>query len=114
MVEGNQWAPATIKDPALSNYAGVTTFKAHYGPGPLIAVEKAGAFTTVHATVLVQIENPNKQPFAPETVPHIGPAILSHKPNVPGAGNVVYTTFHNDEQADAIMLKILHYLVFLL
>ncbi len=46
--------------------------------------------------------------------PFAGPVVLSHQPAVPGAGRVVYTTFHNDEQADKLMVKILNYLVFLL
>jgi hypothetical protein len=42
-----------------------------------------------------------------------GPLVVSFQPSST-SGRVVYTTFHNDEQADAIMLKILYYLVFLL
>lgn len=114
-VEGNTQVPATIKDPILAGYVGTTVFTANYGPGPLIAVQGPGSGTTTHVTGVAQIKNLNKKGiFDPETVPHSGPLVLSHQPATPGAGRVVFTTFHNDEQADAVMLKILHYLVFLL
>ncbi len=113
-VEGNQTAPATIIDPALAAYVGVSVFKSHYGPGPLVAVSGAGPGTTVHVNTVVQIKNLNKKGILdPDTVPYSGPAVLSSQP-APGAGRLLYTTFHNDEQADAVMLKLLHYLVFLL
>jgi hypothetical protein len=51
-------------------------------------------------------------PFAEPTL-HVGPLVMSRKP-APGAGTLVDTTFHNDEQADALMLQILYYRVFLL
>jgi hypothetical protein len=114
-VEGNTQLPATIKDAKLAAYVGQSVFTAKYGPGPLIAVQAEGPGTTVHVTGVTQVKNQNKKgPFDPDTVPHAGPLVLSHAPGVKGAGRVVYTTFHNDEQADAVMLKILHYLVFLL
>ena len=115
VVVGNQTVPATIKDAALAQIVGTATFSAKFGPGPLIAVDQAGQGTTVHVTGLTQIENKNKKgPFDPDHIPFAGPVVLSHQPAVTGAGRVVYTTFHNDEQADALMLKILNYLVFLL
>lgn len=115
VVVGNQSVPATIKDAALAQLVGTTTFTAKFGPGPLIAVTAPGDGTTVHVTGLTQIENKNKKGiFDPDTVPYAGPVVLSHQPPVAGAGRVVYTTFHNDEQADKLMVKILNYLVFLL
>ena len=114
-VQGNTNVPATIKDAQLATYVGTTVFTAKYGPGPLVAVQQAGTGTTVHVSGVTQVKNMNKKGmFDPETVPHTGPLVLSHQPASKGAGRVVYTTFHNDEQADAVMLKILHYLVFLL
>jgi hypothetical protein len=51
----------------------------------------------------------------PQFLNFAGPAVVAYQPpNSPQAGRVVYTTFHNDEQADALMQKILNYLVFLL
>ena len=115
VVVGNQSVPATIKDAAMAQLVGVTTFTAKFGPGPLIAVAAAGEGTTVHVTGVTQIENKNKKSlFDPDTLPYVGPVVLSHQPAVAGAGRVVYTTFHNDEQADKLMVKILNYLVFLL
>ncbi|NUN14860.1 MAG: carboxypeptidase regulatory-like domain-containing protein [Myxococcales bacterium] len=102
--------PATIVDPTLKQYVGVDSFVAKYGPGPLIAIEAPGPGAGVHVTGMVQFEgigafSPNKK--------LIQPVVVSHVP-APGAGRVVYTTFHNDEQADAVMLKLLFYMVFLL
>lgn len=115
VVVGNQSVPATIKDAALAQLVGVSTFTAKYGPGPLIAVQAAGQGTTVHVTAVTKIENKNKTgPFDPAELPFAGPVVLSHQPAVPGAGRVVYTTFHNEEQPDALMTKVLNYLVFLL
>lgn len=117
VVEGNQKAPATIVDPALAAFVGATSFQSSYGPGPLIAIQDPGPGTTVHVTTKVKIPNPayNSNPFLPKFLDFTGPAVVSHKPpNLPNAGRVVYTTFHNDEQADALMQNILNYLVFLL
>ncbi len=115
VVVGNQSVPATIKDNALATLVGTTTFTAKYGPGPLIAIQAPGDGTTVHVTGLTKIENKAKKgPFDPDTVPHVGPVVVSHQPPVLGAGRVIYTTFHNDEQADQLMTKVLNYLVFLL
>ena len=119
VVAGNQSAPATIKDAVLANYVGTSTFTSKYGPGPLIAIQGPGAGTTVHVTTLVKIENPAYSaggfPPPPEFINFAGPAVVSFQPpGQPKAGRVVYTTFHNDEQADALMQKILNYLVFLL
>ncbi len=112
-VEGNQEAAATIEDEALAAYVGQSTFTAWYGPGPLIAVDEAGEGTTVHVKGVVQVENPSTDIFAPDTIPHFGPMVLSHRPSET-SGAVIYTTFHNDEQADGLMKSILYYLVFLL
>ena len=49
----------------------------------------------------------------PDGVPHFGPMVLSHRPT-DTSGAVIYTTFHNDEQADELMKSILYYLIFLL
>lgn len=102
--------PATIVDPTLKQYVGVDTFVAKYGPGPLIALEAPGPGASVHVTGQVQFEgdgafSPNKK--------WVQPVVVSHVP-AKGAGRLVYTTFHNDEQADAVMLKLLFYMVFLL
>lgn len=102
--------PCTILDPKLSEYVGVGTFTAKYGPGPLIAVEAPGPGSAVHVSAAVKFEDP--APFK-DYFTLIQPVVLSHQPQ-PGAGRLVYTTFHNDEQADAVMLKILYYLVFTL
>jgi len=111
---GNQKFAATIVNNALAKYVGVTTFQAKYGPGPLIVVDKAGPGTTVHVTGIPQVTNKNKKSvFDPDTLAYPSPMVLTHQPpGQPKAGRVIYTTFHNDEQTDAVMLKILNYLVF--
>lgn len=119
VVAANQTAPAQIQTALLATYAGTLTFNAKYGTGPLIAVQAAGQGTTVHVNTTVKIENPAYSkggfPPPPEFLSFKGPAVLSYQPpGIPGAGRVVYTTFHNDDQADALMQKILNYLVFLL
>jgi hypothetical protein len=106
---------ATVKDGILAAYLGKNQLVAHYGSGPLIEVESAGEGTTAHVTGKVTIKNPKYgQPLQPEYVegPE-SPLVLSFTP-AEGAGRVVYTTFHNAEQPSADILKILHYLVFLL
>jgi hypothetical protein len=112
--EGNQTVPATVVDPILQTHLGVVAFDAEYGAGPLIHVTEAGPGTTVHVTGMVKVKNPNAEGlFDPEFIHVPGPLVLSFTPAA-SAGRVVYTTFHNDEQADALILKILYYLVFLL
>lgn len=106
---------AHIKDGVLAAYLGLNEFVAHYGSGPLIVVEAAGEGTVAHVVGKPIIKNPKYgQPFQPQYIegPE-GPLVLSFTP-AEGAGRVVYTTFHNDEQVDNIILKVLHYLVFLL
>jgi len=129
-VKGQKDYAATIEDPVLATYAGATTFTTRYGAGPLIAVQAAGPGTTVHVRGIVHVELPRAQcgdgicdpsevlqcadctSLIPDDhVVHAGPMVLSHTPPG-GAGRVVYTTFHNDEQADELMRKILYYLVF--
>ena len=57
-------------------------------------------------------------PPPPEFLNFAGPAVVRFQPQAtagsPSLGRIVYTTFHNDEQADALMQNILNYLVFLL
>ena len=105
---GHQTVPATIVDPDLIAYVGTSTFPAEYGPGPLIVVQDAGPGGTVHVKGLVELDDATA--FVPGTK-HVGPVVVSNRPGQ-NSGRVVYTTFHNDEQADELMLKILHYLVF--
>lgn len=116
-VEGNQWAPATIVDDDLAAYVSDSAFEAWYGPGPLIAIADEGPETVVHVQGIVQIINPDKGtlqwPPPPDTIPHGGPIVVSFQPSA-GAGRVVYSTFHNDEQAHDLMTGTLYYLVFLL
>ena len=100
--------PATIIDTDLSGYVGVSTFAAFYGPGPLIAIAAPGPDAVERVRGPVQIEDSS---FA-GSHPEVGPLVVTVSPPYPGAGRIVYTTFHNDEQADALMLKILYYLVF--
>ncbi|MCC6622308.1 MAG: carboxypeptidase regulatory-like domain-containing protein [Deltaproteobacteria bacterium] len=129
-VQGQRDYAATIEDPVLAGYVGATTFTTRYGAGPLIAVQAAGAGTTVHVKGIVHVDLPPAQCgdqicdpsevlqcadctslIADDHVVHAGPMVLTHAPPG-GAGRVVYTTFHNDEQADELMRKILYYLVF--
>jgi hypothetical protein len=107
--EGQQTVTAFISDPVLSAHVGTTTFEARYGPGPLIVVKAAGPDTMVHVMGTVKIEPDDWL----DNTTWKGPLVLSFRPSQT-SGRVVYTTFHNDEQADALMLKILYYLVFLL
>jgi hypothetical protein len=129
-VQGQQDYPATVEDQVLAAYLGTGTFTTRYGAGPLIAVTAPGAGTEVHVRGIVHVELPPPvcgdgicDPsevlacqdcpglIADEFVQHPGPMVLTHRP-IAGSGRVVYTTFHNDEQADELMKKLLRYLVF--
>ncbi len=107
--KGQQSVPATIIDTDLSAYAGASVFTAKYGPGPLILVEAPGLGTLEHVRGPVVTDKDTGLFQPPEVV--AGPLVLSFRPS-PGSGSVVFTTFHNDEQADELMKKILDYLVF--
>lgn len=131
--QGQKDYPATIDDATLAAYLGTGAFTTRYGPGPLIAVDAAGPGTTVAVRGIVDVDLPSpavcgdhlcdgaellscSADCAGRLVPddhasHAGPMVLVHQPGL-GAGKVVYTTFHNDEQADALMQKLLYYLVF--
>jgi len=109
-VAGNQEVPATIVDATLAEHVGSSVFTAVYGAGPLIAVQEVAAAGTQH--VIGPVELDDGDAFTPATK-HVGPLVMSYKP-APGSGTLVFTTFHNDEQADEVMLGILYYLVFLL
>jgi hypothetical protein len=129
-VEGNQDYPATVEDQALAAYLGTTTFSTRYGAGPLVAVEAAGAGTEVHVRGIVHVDLPpptcGDQICDPsevlmcgdcpglipdEFISHAGPMVLTHRPTA-SSGKVIFTTFHNDEQADELMKRLLQYLVF--
>jgi hypothetical protein len=107
--DGNQEAPATIVDPDLATAVGQSVFTAKYGSGPLILVSGPGAGTTEHVRGPVKTDEP-VGPFQPKKIV-AGPMVLSFRPTST-SGAVVYTTFHNDEQADDLMRAILEYLVF--
>ncbi|MBM4397968.1 MAG: carboxypeptidase regulatory-like domain-containing protein [Deltaproteobacteria bacterium] len=115
VVKDHQNTVANVLDDVLAAYLGKKVLPVHYGSGPLILVDSAGEGTTTHVSGKVLVKNPKYGQFLqPEYVESAeSPFVLSFSPG-PGAGRVVYTTFHNDEQADALILKILHYLVFLL
>ncbi|MEZ4265282.1 MAG: carboxypeptidase-like regulatory domain-containing protein [Myxococcota bacterium] len=102
---------ATVVDGALADYSGVAAFTAFYGPGPLVAIDAAGPVSVVHVSGDVPLDIP-QGPFIGYTLDK-QPLVVSHRPN-PQSGRVVFTTFHNDEQADEVMKRILYYLVFLL
>lgn len=102
---------ATVTDGALAAYAGVTAFTATYGPGPLVAIDAVGPATVVHVWGNVPLDIP--QSLVVDYTLAKEPLVVSHRPT-PTSGRVVFTTFHNDEQADAVMKSILYYLVFLL
>lgn len=104
---GEQTISATIVDPDLASYVGVQSFSAKYGPGPLIAVSKPGPNTTVLVQGTVKLKSGNE--FSPLT--ETQPLVLVHQPT-PKSGRVIFTTFHNDEQADELILKLLYYLTF--
>jgi len=104
-VTSHQSVAATVEDPVLAQYIGAGSFTAYFGSGPLIAVEAPGPGTTVHVKGLVALENRSGLTGQP--------LVLSHHPGG-SAGRAIYTTFHNDDQADELMRNILYYLVFLL
>lgn len=129
-VQGQRDYPATVEDATLAAYLGTTTFTSRYGAGPLIAVEAPGAGTEVHVKGIVNVDLPPASCgdsicdpsevlscsdctglIADEFVQHAGPMVLTHRPTAT-SGRVVFTTFHNDEQADDLMRRLLHYLVF--
>ncbi len=103
---------ATILDTTLISYLdGTSTFTAYYGSGPLVSVEGVPEGTTTHVQGLVKLDE--KQGLFKEYREEIQPVVVSFRPE-PGAGSVVFTTFHNDDQADELMRRILYFLVFLL
>jgi len=129
-VQGQEDYAATVEDGVLASYLGATAFTTRYGAGPLIAVDSAGIGTQVHVKGIVHVDLPPASCgdqicdpsevlqcadcpdlFPDEYLQHPGPMVLTHTPGA-GAGRVVYTTFHNDEQADELMRKLLYYLVF--
>lgn len=133
-VQGNEEYQATVEDEALAGYIGTAAFTTVYGAGPLIAVQAPGASTTVHVRGTVHVDPPSppvcgdgicdgSEVFGcsdcasifdvDDYAEHEGPMVLSHRPSAT-SGYVIYTTFHNDEQADELMRNILNYLVFLL
>ncbi|MBT9555178.1 MAG: carboxypeptidase regulatory-like domain-containing protein [Myxococcales bacterium] len=102
---------ATIVDPLMSAYVGVKDFTAKYGPGPLIAVTAPGPVGSVpHVMAGVKFEKSGA--FGGYDIVS-QPVVLSHEPGN-GSGRVIYTTFHNEEQNDEVMSKLLYYLVFML
>lgn len=114
---------ATIVDEDLVAYlGGITEREVHYGAGPLISIAEAGAGTDVHVTAYIDqrdrwdlpIWDPDYGSCGCVQLQEDQPVVLSFQPSI-GAGRVIYTTFHNDEQADQDTYdEILHYLVFLL
>lgn len=100
---------ATIVDSELAAYMGKATATIEYRLGPLTSiVGTPGAGTQVH------LEGPNSaygnavQPF-----------MISFQPNGIDAGRVIYTNFHNEEQALdpaqlSDMAEVLQYIVFLM
>jgi len=100
---------ATVVDGNMAAYLGKTTMTVTFDQGPQIAPDAAGAGTFAHVVAdfppLVGLGTA----FDGEDVP----LVLSYVPST-GAGRVVYTNFHNDAQATADMLTLLHYLVFTL
>ena len=107
--DGHQTVPATIVDPDLIDYVGASVFSAEYGPGPLILVDSPGTGAVEHVRGLVQTDEDTGILQPPKKV--VGPLVVTFKPSA-NSGTLVYTTFHNDEQADELMTKILDYLVF--
>jgi len=107
--EGQQTLTATIADAILASHVGTDTFEVTYGAGPLIVVKYVGEGSQAHVTGTVKLEPDDWL----DTTTWKGPLVVSFQPSAT-SGRVVYTTFHNDEQADQLMLKILYYLVFLL
>ncbi len=118
IVLGQTDHPVTIADPDLAAFVGTSELTVHYGPGPLISMADVEAHTTVHATAHIEQKDGSIMGF-PDPCDCVQldedqPVIVSFSP-APGAGRVIYTTFHNDEQADqATYDQILHFLVFLL
>ena len=106
-VMAHQSVAATVEDPDMAEYLGTSTFTAEFGSGPLIGVDAGGSNTTVHVRGLVKIEDESLQGFHIEGQP----LVLSSQPQ-PGAGRIIYTSFHNDEQADTLIQNLLYYLVF--
>lgn len=133
-VEGQSYYPATVEDSVMAAYIGTTVFETFYGPGPLIGIDAAHPDGTVHVKGIVKVPAPDPPvcgdgvcqgaelltctsdcagKLPTDVVDHGGPMVVSYQPNAM-SGRVIYTTFHNDEQADELMKKILYYLIFLL
>lgn len=87
----------SVTDPALAAFLGKSLVSINYDLAAWVAVQGAPATTEVHLT---------------GDVPLVGngvPLMLSHSP---GAGKVLYTTFHNEKQVTGDMIQILKFLVF--
>jgi len=106
VVNGNQTVDGHIIDPPLYAYLGnLEWVKVKYGLGPLAKASGVGPDTLVH------IEAAFKQ-FGNAVLP----TMMSFLPEA-GGGRVVYTNFHNDEQAGQIKIdlkNILNFVVFML
>jgi len=130
-VQGQADYPATVEDPDLAAYLGTGVFTTRYGAGPLIAVQAGGPGTTVEVRGIVNVDLPPPtcgdaicdssevlscadcagRLISDNYVQHAGPMVLTHRPTA-SSGRVVFTTFHNDEQANELMKRLLQYLVF--
>lgn len=89
----------TVSDAGLAGFVGKTKVEINFDLSAWVVVTGAPAATTVHIS---------------GSVPQAGnnaPLMVSH---TPGAGKVLYTTFHNEYQVTGDMVKILNYLVFVL
>lgn len=100
-MNGFQKVPGTIVDPALASYLGKGVMTVHFDLGPLVAVSATAESTVQHVIGYV------------DQFKAVQPLVMSFRP-WPTGGKVLYTNFHNDEQADKDMQTILNYLVFTL
>lgn len=107
VVTGWQTAKGTIVDPPLIAYLGGLgneLIDLKYDLGPLVEALGISPETVLHVEAWFDQFN--------ETLP----VMMSFYPEPPDGGRVVYTTFHNSEQAANLvkLASILNYLVFLL
>jgi len=107
VVDGWQTAKGTIVDPPLIAYLGGLgneLIDLKYDLGPLVKADSIAAQTLLHVEAWFNEFN--------DTLP----VMMSFNPEPPDGGRVIYTTFHNSEQAAnlAKLASIVNYLVFLL
>lgn len=115
VIEPHSTFDAALIDAKLAEYVGAMNVKVYYDSGPLISVSAAGVGTTVHAIGHIkQCTSFLDSCITDVKIDEDQPVLLSYEPG-PGAGRVVYSGFHVEEQeSQELYDKVLYYVLFLL